>query len=138
MEPQKSNFTAIDDYISALPEDKQKLLEQVRATIHAAAPDAEEVISYQMPAFAQNGVLVWFSALKNHIGFYATGSPFDTFSAEIAPYKSTKSSLNFPIDQPLPLDLISKIVKFRLAENINKAEAKASKKKSAAASVAAK
>ena len=129
MEHRTGGFSTIDEYIASFPEDRQALLEAVRATIHAAAPDATERISYQMPAFAQEGNLVYFAALKNHIGFYPTGSGVAAFQDEIAGYESTKGAIKFPIDQPLPLDLITRIVQFRVTENLNKAAAKAGKKK---------
>jgi uncharacterized protein YdhG (YjbR/CyaY superfamily) len=122
------SFGSIDEYIAAFPEHIQALLQEVRATVKAAAPEAEECISYQMPAFAQNGIVVYFSAMKKHIGFYPTPSGIEAFKDEAVGYKSTKGALNFPFDRPLPLDLISKIVRFRVAENRAKAQAKASKK----------
>jgi|SRR6185437_7536598 uncharacterized protein YdhG (YjbR/CyaY superfamily) len=124
MEHGKRSFGSIDEYIATFPENIQALLETVRATIHAAAPDAEECISYQMPAFALKGNVVYFAARKNHIGFYPTPSGIEAFEDESASYVSTKSALQFPINQPLPLDLISKIVRFRVAENLSKAAAK--------------
>lgn len=129
MEHRTGGFSTIDEYIASVPEDRQALLETVRATIHAAAPDAQERISYQMPAFAQEGNLVYFALLKNHIGFYPTGSGVAAFQDEIAGYESTKGAIKFPVDQPLPLDLITRIVQFRLAENLKKAAAKPGKKK---------
>ncbi|MGI8586440.1 MAG: iron chaperone [Chloroflexia bacterium] len=128
MQPHKG-FRSTDEYIAAFPEDTQALLEAVRAVIKAAAPDAEERISYQMPAFALNGNLVYFAALKNHIGFYPTASGIEAFKAELSMYETTKSSVKFPISQPLPMDLISKIVQFRVTENLNNAAAKAREKK---------
>jgi uncharacterized protein YdhG (YjbR/CyaY superfamily) len=129
MEHNKDGFRSIDEYIATFPEDIQALLEAVRATIKASAPGAEERISYQMPAFAQNGNLVYFAALKNHIGFYPTSSGIEAFKDELSIYESSKGSVKFPISQPLPMELISKIVQFRVTENLNKASAKARKKK---------
>jgi uncharacterized protein YdhG (YjbR/CyaY superfamily) len=129
MQPPNARFRTIDEYIATFPENIQALLESVRATINAAAPDAEERISYQMPAFVLHGNLVYFAAWKNHIGFYPASSGIAAFQDELAIYQGAKGSLRFPIDQPLPLDLISRIVQFRVTENLNKAEAKASKKK---------
>jgi uncharacterized protein YdhG (YjbR/CyaY superfamily) len=129
MEQPRTGFHSIDEYIATFPVDKQALLETVRATIKAAAPEAVELISYQMPAFAQKGVLVYFAALKNHIGFYPTGSGIAAFKNEISGYEHSKGAVRFPITQPLPLDLISKIVQFRINENLNKAAEKARKKK---------
>jgi uncharacterized protein YdhG (YjbR/CyaY superfamily) len=129
MDQRKVGFTSIDEYIATFPEDRQALLQAMRATIREAAPDAVEVISYQMPAFAQNGNLVYFAGLKDHIGFYPTPSGIEAFQDELSKYRTTKGAVNFPVDQPLPLDLISKIVRFRVAENLDKAEAKAARKK---------
>jgi uncharacterized protein YdhG (YjbR/CyaY superfamily) len=129
MQNQGRDFHSIDEYIATFPEDIQAILQSLRATIRAAAPDAEERISYQMPTFALNGNLVHFAVLKNHIGFYPTPSGIDAFPQELAKYRSTKGAVQFPIDQPLPLDVISKVVKFRVAENRERAAAKAEKKK---------
>ena len=127
MQDQQTGFRSIDEYIAAFPEDVQALLQAVRATIHAAAPDAVERISYNMPAFAQEGNLVYFAALKNHIGLYPTSSGIAAFQQEIAAYESSKGAVKFPKDQPLPLDLITRIVQFRVTENLNRAAAKRSK-----------
>lgn len=129
MQQRTSGFQSIDEYIATFPPDIQALLETVRATIKAAAPGAEERISYQMPAFALHGNLVYFAALKDHIGFYPTSSGIAAFKDELAGYKSTPGAVRFPIDQPLPLDLISRIVRFRVTENLNRAAAKARAKK---------
>jgi uncharacterized protein YdhG (YjbR/CyaY superfamily) len=129
MEHRPTGFQSIDQYIATFPPAIQALLESVRATIKAAAPDATERISYQMPTFWLNGNLVHFAALKNHIGFYPTPSGIEAFQAETSMYKSTKGALQFPLDQPLPLDLIRRIVEFRVAENRSKAAAKAGKKR---------
>lgn len=107
---------SIDAYIASCPATVQPLLEQFRATIRKAAPDAEEVISYGMPAFKQHRVLVYFAACKNHIGFYPTSSGVAAFQDELANYKSSKGAIQFPLTQKLPLTLITKIVKFRLKE----------------------
>lgn len=114
----------IDEYIQSFPEAAQKILEQLRAAIKKAAPKAVEVISYSMPAFKQNGVLVYFAAYKNHIGFYPTPSGIETFKEELSKYKSSKGAVQFPIDKPLPLTLIIKIVKFRAAKDMEKINAK--------------
>jgi uncharacterized protein YdhG (YjbR/CyaY superfamily) len=110
----------IASYISEFPGEIQKIIEQVRETIKKAAPKAEEVISYQMPAYKMNGILVYFAAFKNHIGFYPTSSAIKTFSKELKIYKSGKGSVQFPIDKPIPVELIDKIVKFRVNENLQK------------------
>ena len=122
-------MSTIDEYIAACPEHVQAKLQQMRATIHCAAPAAEERISYAMPAFAQHGIVVYFAALKNHIGFYPTPSGIEAFQQELTPYVSTKGALRFPLNEPLPTDLITKIVQFRVAENLSRAATKARTKK---------
>ncbi len=129
MKSNKVTFNSIDEYIAVFPEGIQKILQEMRETIKAAAPKAQEKISYQMPAFTLNGNLVYFAAFKNHIGFYPTPSGTEAFRREISVYQAARGSIRFPIDEPLPLKLISKIVKFRVAENLKKAEARSSKKK---------
>jgi uncharacterized protein YdhG (YjbR/CyaY superfamily) len=129
METNKGGFVSIDEYIATFPKETQKILEELRATIKAAAPEAKEKISYQMPAFALKGNLVYFAAWKNHIGFYPTPSGTQEFMQELSIYEGEKGSIKFPIDKPLPLKLIKKIVKFRVAENLKKAEIKSSRKK---------
>ena len=124
MKMNKSVAKTIDEYIADYPKDVQKLLEQVRATIKKAAGEAEEKISYGIPTFTLKGNLVHFGAYKNHIGFYATPTGHDAFKKELSVYTQGKGSVQFPIDQPLPLDLISKIVKFRVKENSEKARSK--------------
>lgn len=122
-------FSNIDEYIANFPEATQKYLHQIRATIHAAAPEAEEKISYQMPAFFWKGILVYFAGYKNHIGFYPTGSGIEAFKDDLSGYVTSKGTVRFPLDQPLPLDLIERMVRFRRAENEKKAEARTQKKK---------
>ncbi len=119
----------IDKYIAGFPRDTQKLLKQLRATIRKATPRAEEVISCQMPAFKYHGMLVWFAAYRNHIGFYPTSSGIKAFEKELSIYKGAKGSVQFPLDKPLPLGLITKIVKFRVKEDLQRAEANVKKKK---------
>lgn len=118
----------IDEYIAKFPVNIQKKLEELRATIRRAAPEAEEKISYQMPAFAFKGNLAYFAAHANHIGFYPTSSGVEAFRKELMGFKCAKGSIQFPIDKPLPLDLITRIVIFRLKENLNRAELKTRKK----------
>ncbi len=110
-------FANIDEYISAQPEKLRGLLEKLRHAIHSAAPEAEEAISYRMPAFKLNGILVYFAGCRNHIGFYPTGSGIDAFKKDLKAYKGTKGSVHFPLDKPLPLSLIRKIVQFRVRMN---------------------
>ena len=129
MDSKKSGFNSIDEYIATFPKDIQKILEELRATIKAAAPDSEEKISYQMPTFFLNGNLVHFAAFKKHIGFYPTPSGIEAFQKELSVYDGAKGSVQFPIDEPMPLKLISRIVKFRAAENIKKAKIKSVTKK---------
>ena len=129
METNKKEFTTIDEYIALFPPDIGKKLEQMRATIKAAAPAAQEKISYQMPTFFLHGNLVHFAAHTSHIGFYPAPSGIEAFKNELAAYRNSKGAVQFPLDQPLPLDLVAEIVKFRAAENIKKAESKAGKKK---------
>ena len=128
METNKSTPQNTDEYIANFPKDIQEILQELWATIREAAPDAEEVISYQMPTFRLKGNLVHFAAYKNHIGFYPTPSGIEKFKKELSVYEGAKGSVKFPIDQPLPLDLISNIVRFRVTENLEKAAAKSKKK----------
>ena len=112
----------MDEYIAEFPPETQKLLEEMRALIKACAPEATETISYAIPTFDLNGRhLVHFAAFERHIGFYPTGSGVRAFADEIEPYKSGKGSLQFPLDRPLPTDLIRRIVEFRVAQNTGKA-----------------
>lgn len=127
MEDNKTGFNSIDEYIATFPGDVQKILEELRAVIKASAPDAEEKISYQMPTFTLKGNLVHFAAYKKHIGFYPAPTGIQEFKDELSGYAGAKGSIRFPIDKPLPLELISRIVKFRVAENLKKAEKKPGK-----------
>jgi len=129
MEENKTTSQSIDEYILKFPPDIQEILEMIRKVIKKAAPDAEEKISYQMPTFVLHGNLVHFAAFKNHIGLYPTPSGIEAFKDELSGYKGAKGSIRFPIDQPIPYELISKIVKVRVIENIKKAEDKLKKKK---------
>lgn len=124
----KPVFNTIDDYIAAFPAEVQLLLAEMRATIRDAAPEAEEAISYQMPTFRLQGNLVHFAGYQKHIGFYPAPSGIEAFKEELAVYKGAKGSVQFSLDQPLPLDLVCRITQFRVAENLAKAEAKLKKK----------
>lgn len=124
MEENKSKFISIDDYILQFPPEVQEILETLRKVIKEFAPDATEKISYQMPTFTLHGNLVHFAAYKKHIGFYPTSSGIAAFQQELLEYKGAKGSVQFPLDKPIPYELISKIVKFRVAENIKKATGK--------------
>lgn len=122
-----NNAKNIDEYIAAFPEEIQAMLEQIRATISKVAPTAEEAIKYAIPTFVLNGRnLVHFAAFKNHIGFYPTPTGIESFQKELSKYKQGKGSVQFPLDEPMPLALITKIVKFNMARN---AEVIAKKKK---------
>lgn len=111
----------IDEYIAGFPEDVREILQQVRTTIKKAAPAAKETISYAIPTFTLNGNLVHFAALKNHIGFYPASVGIEEFEKELSAYIGGKDSVQFPLDQPIPLSLISKIVKFKVKKNSKKA-----------------
>lgn len=128
MQSQHAGFQSIDEYIATFPAGIQAILEELRAAIRAAAPDAEERISYQMPAFALHGNLVYFAAAKHHIGFYPTSSGIAAFQQELSAYEGSKGAVRFPIGQPLPLDLIRRMVEFRVAENLSRAATKSRKK----------
>ncbi len=117
----RSTATSIDEYIAEFSPETRKVLEELRALIKASAPEATEVISYAIPTFDLNGHLVHFAGYDRHIGFYPTGRGIEAFKEELAPYKSGKGSIQFPLGQPLPTDLIRRIVEFRVAENIGKA-----------------
>ncbi|HYF04034.1 MAG TPA: DUF1801 domain-containing protein [Patescibacteria group bacterium] len=119
---------SIDEYIAQQPVELQGKLEELRAVIRAAAPDAEEKISYGMPTFKLAGNLVFFAVFKNHIGFYPEPSGIEAFKAELSGYKGAKGTVQFPLDEPLPLELIGRITKFRVMENLEKAAAKKVKK----------
>ena len=116
----KRQYKNIDEYIAGFPKDIQDILQNLRRVIHEAAPEAQETISYSMPAFKQNGILVYFAAFKDHIGFFPTSSGISAFTKELASYNTAKGTVRFPLYKPLPVNLIKKIVKFRAQENLNK------------------
>lgn len=118
----------IDEYIAGFPKEIQEILQKIRMTIREAAPDAEEAIKYQIPTFTLKSNLVHFAAFKNHIGFYPTPQGIEEFADELAPYASGKGSAQFPLDKPMPFDLIRRIVMFRVEKNLAKAEAKKKKR----------
>ncbi len=120
MEEKKAPPKTIDEYIAQCQPDVQPILNKVRATIHEAAPGAVEKISYQMPGFYLKGMLVWFAAFKDHISFFPKGSGVAAFKEELSAYKIAKGTIQFPLDRPIPYDLISRIVKFRVTENQKK------------------
>lgn len=127
MKAATSNIENVDDYIAGFPKETQLLLQKLRAAIKIGAPDAEEMISYQMPAYKFHGMLVYFGGYKNHIGFYPTGSGIDIFKEEIKDFKFSKGTIQFPLDKPLPLELVTKIVVFRVMQDLEKAAKKAKK-----------
>jgi uncharacterized protein YdhG (YjbR/CyaY superfamily) len=130
MKNNKAGFASVDEYIGTFPKDVQKILEEVRRTIKAAAPDAREKISYQIAAFELNGKnLIHFAGWKNHISMYPIPSGSEAFNKEVSKYAAGKGTLQFPLDKPLPLRLITKIVKLRIADNLEKAKVKSGKKK---------
>jgi len=120
MDKNKSVYKTIDEYIHTFPEPVQKMLLELREVIKKEAPDAQEKISYQMPTFFLNGNLVHFAAYDHHLGFYPTSSGIEAFKSELSVYKNAKGSVQFPIDKPLPFELIKKIVRFRVEENSRK------------------
>ena len=127
MEKGKEKYSSIDEYINCFPKETQQKLEELRAAIKLIAPEAEEKISYQMPTFYLNGNLVHFAAYEKHIGFYPTPSGMDKFEQELNAYKRGKGSIQFPLDQPLPMELIKKMVAFRVTENGDKPSSKTKK-----------
>ena len=124
MESNSNQIKSIDDYINQFSDDIKIRLESIRAAIKKAAPTATQVISYRMPAFKMNKVLVYFAVNKNHIGFYPTPKPIKIFSKELAEYKTSKGAIQFQYAEPLPLKLISKIVKYRVAEDLENSSKK--------------
>jgi uncharacterized protein YdhG (YjbR/CyaY superfamily) len=127
MKTEQTIHETIDDYIADFPPDVQAILKKLRATIRKAAPDAEEAMKYRLPTFVLNGNLVHFGAFKKHIGFYATPTGNEKFRKELAVYEGAKGSVQFPLDKPIPYDLVSRMVKFRVKENLEKAAAKRKK-----------
>jgi len=117
-----TTFKDIDEYIAAFPEETQAILQKVRETIRKAAPEAQEAIKYQIPTFTLNGNLVNFAAFQRHIGFYPTPTGIDAFQDELSAYKGAKGSVQFPLDRPIPYDLIARVVTFRVEENLQKAQ----------------
>lgn len=120
MEKMRQEYKSIDEYIQTFPGHIQEKLNNLREVIRELAPQAQEKISYQMPTFYLNGNLVHFAAFKKHIGFYPTSSGIEAFASELTKYKYSKGAVQFPLEEPLPIDLIKKIVSFRVEENINK------------------
>ena len=127
MKTEQTIHETIDDYIADFPPDVQAILKKLRATIRKAAPDAEEAMKYRLPTFVLHGNLVHFGAFKKHIGFYATPTGNEKFRKELAVYEGAKGSVQFPLDKPIPYDLVSRMVKFRVKENLEKSAAKRKK-----------
>ena len=121
---EKQGASNIDEYIAGFPKETQELLEQVRATIRKAAPEAEETIKYAMPTFTLHGNLIHFAGYKHHIGLYPAPTGIEAFKEALSVYKGAKGSVQFPLDKPLPLKLIAEIVKYRVRENAEKAKTK--------------
>lgn len=128
MKTDQTTPKSIDEYIAGFPKDIQEILERIRATIREAAPEAEEAIKYQIPTFTLNGNLVHFAAFKNHIGFYPAPAGIEEFKEELSAYKGAKGSVQFPLDKPIPFDLIGRIVRFRVKKNLEKPGAKGKKR----------
>lgn len=125
MKSKKVGFSSIDEYIASFPKDVQKIMKQLRGTIKAAAPAAEEKISYDIPTFTLKGkYLVYFAGFKNHIGFYGAPRGNAEFKEDLSAYEAGQGTLKFPFDKPMPFDLITKIVKFRVAENLKRTDKK--------------
>lgn len=116
----RSTASSVDEYIADFPAETQRALEELRALIKASAPDATETIGYAIPTFDLNGHLVHFAGFARHIGFYPTGSGVEAFKEELKPYKTGKGSVQFPLGQPMPTDLIRRIVEFRVEANTGK------------------
>lgn len=129
MEENKVTYNNIDEYIMLFSPEVQQKLQAIRAVIKETVPDAQEKISWQMPTFALHGNLIHFAAFKNHIGIYPGASGVETFQDKLTNYKTSKGAIQFPMDQPLPFDLITEIVRFRVAENTMEAEKKTKQKK---------
>jgi uncharacterized protein YdhG (YjbR/CyaY superfamily) len=120
MAASKRGFKSVDDYIATFPENVQCILNEFRQVIREVVPEAEEIISYQMPAFKLNGILVWFAAYKNHIGFYPRVSAIVAFKDKLSHYKVSKGTVQFPLNEPIPTDLIKEMVRFRVKEDLAK------------------
>jgi uncharacterized protein YdhG (YjbR/CyaY superfamily) len=129
MDGNKNTYESVDEYISQFTPKVREKLKMLRKVIKESAPDAEEKISYQMPAYKLNRNLVYFAAFKDHIGFFPTSSGIEAFKKELSGYKTSKGTVQFPLDKPVPYELVSKIVKFRVAEETKLAKSKSEKKK---------
>jgi len=114
----KKEFKNVDEYIASFPKSKQNVLREIRQVVRESAPQAREVISYKMPAFELNGILVWYAAFKNHIGFYPKTGAMEAFEKELSGYETSKGTIRFPLSKPMPLELIRKIVEYRVKETL--------------------
>lgn len=119
-----TKFKSVDDYVSCFPEETQELMQQLRTLIKKTAPKAEECISYNIPAYKLNGMLVYFAGYKTHIGFYPTSSGIRVFEKELKDYKTSKGTVQFPLENGIPTALVKKIVQFRMKENLEKKKVK--------------
>ncbi len=128
MNEKESDFNSVDEYILMCPENIHGIIKSIRETILKAAPEATEKISYQMPCYYLNGNLVYFGVFKKHIGFYPTPSAIEAFREQLSGYKYTKGGIQFPFNEPMPLDLIFRMVQFRVGENLTTTQKKSSKK----------
>lgn len=119
----KTDFKTVDEYIATFPEDVQEILENIRMAIRKVVPDAEEVISYKMPAFKYHGMLMWYAAWKKHIGLYPRTEAMETtFKKELAEYEGSKGTIKFPLNKPMPFDLIGRLALYRAIENLEKSK----------------
>ena len=129
MDATSTKFRTVDEYLAGFPPSTKKMMQELRTAIKQAAPEAEEVISYNMPAYKLKGVLVYFAGYKGHIGFYPLPSAIEAFKKELAAYEQSKGTVRFPLDEPLPVKIVTKLVKFRVKENLEKDDLKSKKKK---------
>jgi uncharacterized protein YdhG (YjbR/CyaY superfamily) len=115
----KQSYKTVDEYIATFPKNVQAILQELRQAIKDAAPQAQEAISYQMPAFKLNGMLIWFAAFKDHVSFFPKVSGIEAFKDKLANYKTSKGTLRFPLDEPIPIDLVKETVRYRVKENLS-------------------
>jgi len=120
MKGPKEEYKTIDEYIATFPKNVQSALQELRQVIRETAPEAKEAISYQMPAFRLNGILVYFAAFKDHVSFFPTSSAVEAFKEKLSSYEISKGTIRFPINEPIPFDLIKEMVRFRVKENLSK------------------
>ncbi|HSB56394.1 MAG TPA: DUF1801 domain-containing protein [Nitrosopumilaceae archaeon] len=128
-ENKKQNQKTVEEYLDTLPKEVRATLEKIRQTIKKVVPEAEEVISYQMPAFKFHGMLVWYAAFKNHYSLFVRSKVLQAFNDELKPYETSKATIKISLDQPVPVGLVTKIVKFGAKENLARSQLKTSRKK---------